>query len=184
MKKLLTSLTLCTVLLTGCTTTDTGTFNPVLAENVAKIAGSSTAIILLAIPKISSNPNVKVAIYEVTTAIESVVPAQDQTYAQAITPVVNATVDKLIAQGKISTEEGSLIKEACMVLASGVDLALIKYPKAKEVSANTNLIVKSFMKAFNTVFGGGVLIQNSKDTIETVSELRKLNKDRLNKMVK
>jgi hypothetical protein len=184
MKKLLTSLTLCAVILTGCTTTDTGTFNPVLAENVAKIAGSSTAIVLLAIPKISSNPKIKSAIYEVTTAIESVVPAQDQTYTQAITPVVNATVDKLIAQGKITAEEGSLIKEACVVMASGVDLALAKYPKAKEISANTTLIVKSFMKSFNTVFSGGVLIQNSKDTIDTVSELRKINKDRLNRMVK
>lgn len=184
MKKLLTTIAVCTALFTGCKTTDTNSFNPALAENVAKIAGSSTAIILLAVPSIATNPQVKTVIYSVTTVIEKVAPTNGQTYTEVATPVINTTVDKFVAEGKITAEQAVLIKEACNVLVSGVDIAFAKYPKAKLYSEYTNLVVKSFMKAFNTVFNGGVMIQNSIDTVNMVDEIRKANKKSLSKMVK
>jgi len=151
MKRLLVGL-LCVFLClgTGCKTSDMDAST--ISQNAA-FAGTASALVVLSVPAIATNTQVKASIYEITKAIENVTPATNQTFAAAATPVVSQVVDKLVAEGKLQPQYAPLAKQGSGFIFSGIDLTLNKYPKIKESTANVNLVVKSFTVAFNDTFG-------------------------------
>jgi len=183
MKKLL-MMGICLSLMMGCQTTS---FDPVVAKQIATITGTSTALVVLSVPSIATNVQIKAAIFEVTKAVEMVVPGPDQSFAEAAAPVVSAVVDKLVAEQKLNVIYAPLVKECTIIVFSGVDLVMAKYPKIKECTTDVNLVVKSFFVAFNQSFNPTALSASktcSKEVLATAKELKQKNKVVLKKLMK
>lgn len=163
------------------------TFDPVVAKNVATITGSATALVALSTPAIATNTQVKAAIYEVTKAVETIVPATNQTFAVAAPPVVDAVVNKMVAEKKLNAVYAPLVKDGCILVFDGIDLVLAKYPKIKNSTEDVNLVVKSFFTAFNATFNPTGVVsakKPSKEVLDTVKELKVKSKVILKKLNK
>jgi len=182
MKKLL-MMGICLSLMMGCQTTG---FDPVVAERIATITGTSTAMVVLSIPSIATNAQTKAAISEVTKTVETVVPGTNQSFAAAAAPVVNAAVNRLVAEKRLDAMYAPLVKEGTIIVFSGVDLVMAKYPNIKSSTDDVNLVVKSFFVAFNSTFNPVILsvAQPSQEISDTVKELKEKNKVILDKLTK
>lgn len=183
MKKVLMMIALC---LSLCVGTGCQTFDPVAASEIASLTGQAAAITVLQVPAIATNMQVRAAIAEVTKAVQEVVPATNQTFTAAAIPVVNDVVNKMVAQGKLKPEYSLLVKEGSIMVFSGIDLVMVKYPKAKETTTNVNIVVKAFLTSFNATFAPGGLSasRQSTEVLDLVDELKAKNKELLTKLIK
>lgn len=185
MKKITTlivaAITLLSVIVSGC---KTGEFDPAVASNIARITGASTALVVLEIPKISSNPQVKSAIYTVTKAVEQITPETNQTFTAAAAPVVVVVVNDLVAKGKLNAAYSSLVKEGSLMVFSGIDLVFAKNPEAKATADNVTLVTKAFLGSFNAVFSAsGVSVLSTERADEAIiKEIRALNAERIQRI--
>ena len=183
MKRLL-MVGICLSLMMGCQTTS---FDPAIAARIATITGESTALVVLTIPSIATNQQIKAAIYQVTKTIETVVPATNQTFAAAATPVIVQAVDKLVSEGKLNPIYAALTKDGSILAVDGLDLVMAKFPKIKESTTDVNIIVKAYTAAFNKIFmpiGLAASSGPSKEVLDTVKELKEKNNFILKKLIK
>lgn len=72
-------------------------------------------------------------VVDIVNIVTSCVPETNQTFEAAWTPIAQAHVDKLVAEGKISANEGVLIMGAFGVVVKSLDYIFeVRYPKAKQ----------------------------------------------------
>ena len=95
----------------------------------------------------------KAAVVEVMTKVAEVVPASNQTFEEAWTPVAKEVVAKLVADGKLKEGQDVLVLAAFNVATKGLDYTFnVRYPKAKEVTELVNAAVRGFTTGFLTTF--------------------------------
>jgi hypothetical protein len=93
----------------------------------------------------------------------------------------------MVAQGKLKPEYSLLVKEGCIMVFSGIDLVMAKYPKAEATTVNVNIVVKAFLTSFNATFAPGLSAnrqKQSKEVLDLVDELTAKNKELLTKLIK
>lgn len=102
-------------------------------------------------------PGCRKTMLEVLDIVGDVVPATNQTFTAAWTPVIEENVVKFVAEGKIKKEEGDIIILAGGVVTSGLDYIFdVRWPKAKEYKELVSAGTKGFIEGFKLVINSSV----------------------------
>ena len=115
--------------------------------------------------------SVRTAILNVLDIVTKLTPAEDQSFIDCWTPVVNTEVDKLVVSGVLTQTEGELVNLGREISASSLDFVFKKLPEAKK----SKELVIAAIKGFSTGFKSVVTKQPASNEIDTEleSELRK-----------
>ena len=98
----------------------------------------------------------KAAVVEVITKVSTSVPAKNQSFEEAWTPVAKEVVAKLVADGKLKSGQDVLVLAAVNVATKALDYEFnVRYPKAKEVTELVNAAVRGFTSGFLSTFNVG-----------------------------
>ena len=98
----------------------------------------------------------KAAVVEIITKVSTSVPAKNQTFEEAWTPVAKEVVAKLVADGKLKSGQDVLVLAAVNVATKALDYEFnVRYPKAKEVTELVNAAVRGFTSGFLSTFNVG-----------------------------
>lgn len=90
---------------------------------------------------------------EIVTKAAEVTPTNNQSFAEAWTPIAKETTDKLIAEGKLDAGQAVLVLCAFDVACKGLDyLVTVRYPKVKKYENLMSAAVKGFTGGFLDVF--------------------------------
>lgn len=93
------------------------------------------------------------AVCEVIELVTECVPETNQTFSVAWTPIADKRVAELVSGGKLTENQGELVKKAFSVVVSGIDYIFeVRYPKAKEYKELVTASVNGFTDGFVTVF--------------------------------
>lgn len=91
-------------------------------------------------------------VIEVVGIVQEIVPATNQTFDAAWTPIAQAHVDKLVSEGKIDAAAGGVIMAAFHAAVVGIDYVFYRYPTAKKSQELASAAVDGFSDGFLTVF--------------------------------
>lgn len=94
---------------------------------------------------------VKATVVQVLDVAVKVVPAKDQTFTEAWTPVIAEEVAKLVEAGKLKSDEGELVKSALGVACNGIDFLFTRHPKWREYSDLVDAAVTGYAAGFKTI---------------------------------
>ena len=118
-------------------------------ENVSKTIGYAAGL-TCDLTKMSDKA--KTVTLEVMDIVDDVVPLTNQTFTAAWTPVIDETVAKFVADGKITAGEGAIVKTARAAVTQGLDYVFeVRWPKAKEYKELVSAAVRGFTDGFKTV---------------------------------
>ncbi len=149
MKKLIIAAFAAAMFLTGCDKLPS-------AEKVETVSKSIGIAAAYACELGKIDDNAKKVILEVLDIVDEVVPATNQTFVEAWTPVINEVVDKYVADGKIDEGVAAIVKTVLGAAASGLDYIFeYRYPKAKEYKELVSAAVKGFTTGFTSVIKAG-----------------------------
>lgn len=99
----------------------------------------------------------RAAVKEVMEKVAEVTPAADKSFTDAWTPVAEEVIAKLVADGKITDAQATIVKMAFQVAVKGIDYIFdVKYPKAKEAKELVDAAVRGFTSGFLSVFSDTV----------------------------
>lgn len=102
--------------------------------------------------QIKMDNTVRNGVIEVWNEVVQCVPATNETFSAAWTPIAEAHIAKLVADGKIDRKAGDLILLGFKAAVAGLDFVFVKYPKAKEYEELTVAVIGGFSEGFLTVF--------------------------------
>ena len=125
-----------------------------------------------------ASDNVKATVVQVLDIAVKVVPAKDQTYTEAWTPVIADEVDKLVEAGKLKADEAELVKTALGVACNGIDFWFARHPKWKEYSDIVDAAVTGYAAGFKTIVVPVNVIRaavDSNDDVRAYVEYTKAN---------
>ena len=94
---------------------------------------------------------VKETIIKVLDIASTVIPTNGQTFVEAWTPVIDTELAKVVAEGKITSDEAKIAKIALGIACEGIDYVFVKYPKAKDIKDLVGAAVKGFVTGFKSV---------------------------------
>lgn len=129
---------------TGCKSIPTNDKMYAISESVGKAAG-------FAIELSQVKQEVKDGIIQVLDIASATVPATNETFVAKWTPIVEAEVQKLVDAGKVTAEQGTVIKHAMYVVCEGIDLVFVRYPVAKQYQELVSASVDGFCAGFKSV---------------------------------
>jgi hypothetical protein len=93
------------------------------------------------------------AICDIMNEVSQCIPETNQTFSAAWTPIAKAHADSLVADGKITAEQGVLVMKAFDIVVSGIDYVFeVRYPKAKQYKELVSAAVDGFTDGFLSVF--------------------------------
>lgn len=115
-----------------------------ISSSIGKTAG-------LAVELSKASQEVKDGIVKVLDIASATVPATNETFVAKWTPIIETEVQKLIDNGKVTAEEGKVIKHAMYVACEGIDLIFIRYPVAKQYKELVSAAVDGFCTGFKSV---------------------------------
>ena len=95
--------------------------------------------------------NVKITIVNVLDTVVKVVPAPEQTFTEAWTPMITDEIAKLVEAGKLKADGAELVKSALSVACNGIDFLFTRHPKWKEYSDIVDAVVTGYTAGFETV---------------------------------
>ena len=104
---------------------------------------------------------------EIMTKAADVTPTNNQSFAEAWTPIAKETTDKLVAEGKLDAGQAVLVLCSFDVACKGLDyLVTVRYPKVKKYENLMSAAVKGFTGGFLEVFkpANAKLMSAEKDT--------------------
>lgn len=135
------------VIVTGCDPKlpDAGTM-----ETTSRAIGVAAGFVA---SQTKMDADAKAAVTEIMTTVAKVVPAKDQTFEAAWTPVAKEVVAKLVADGKLKEGQDVLVLAAFSVATKAIDYEFnVRYPKAREVADLVSAAVKGFTDGFLSTF--------------------------------
>ena len=92
-------------------------------------------------------------VIDIVNIVSQTVPAEEQTFEEAWTPIAKAHVQKLIDEGKIDKGLGDIILAAFAVVVKGIDYIFeVRFPKAKLYKDLVIAAIDGFTTGFLTVF--------------------------------
>jgi outer membrane murein-binding lipoprotein Lpp len=146
--KLMAASVLACSILAGCATKPT----PESVQMASYSAGQLAAFVATTTKQFT--PEVRAATIVVLTGLNSAVPTNGQTITQAWMPVINTTVDKLVAQGKLNPAFKPAVIAVGAAMTLAVDAELSQHPEWKStenyivaVCGGFTLGAKSFLEA-------------------------------------
>lgn len=95
--------------------------------------------------------SVKECIATVLDVVAKVVPPENETFAQAWTPVIAEELQKLVAAGKIDEAGAQVAKTALGAACDGIDYVFIRYPKAKSAQELVSAATTGFIAGYKSV---------------------------------
>lgn len=147
MKKLMLALAAAvTVAIVGCKTIPSTDKMYVISEAI----GFSTGMVVNETKVDDATRN---AIVEIMGIVCECVPETNQTFEAAWTPIAKAHTQKLIDDGKITEQQGTLIMAGFGLVAKGIDYIFeVRYPEAKQYKDLVCAAIDGFSNGFLTVF--------------------------------
>lgn len=113
------------------------------ANAIGKAAGYAT--------QIAADKDTISNIVVIVGKVQAVVPATNDTFVSAWTPVVEAEVAKLVEAGKLTEEKALLVKTASLLAAEGVDYLFKMNPTWKNYTDISAVAVKSLCEGYTSV---------------------------------
>ena len=146
MKKIITSIiaAVMAVFITGCDKNLTPERMTTISTVIGRTAGYTCELS-------KTKTEVKETIMKVLDISSEVVPTNGQTFAEAWTPVIDAEINKLVAEGKLDAAGAQVAKLALGVACDGIDYVFVKYPKAKEGKELVSAAVTGFISGYKSV---------------------------------
>ena len=93
------------------------------------------------------------AVVDIIDEVDSCIPATNETFSAAWTPIAEKHIAKLIEDGKIDAGQGILIAKTFDVVVTGIDyLFNVRYPKARQYQELVESAAHGFSDGFLTVF--------------------------------
>ena len=90
---------------------------------------------------------------EIVNIVSEVVPGTNQTFEVAWTPVAQKHVDELVADGKLTKEQGTLVMTSFVVVVKGIDYVFEnRYPEARQYKELVTAAINGFTKGFLAMF--------------------------------
>lgn len=133
----------------GCTT-QTELPSPEQIASAAKTVGVAAGMVANASKIEASQRDV---VREIVAEAQKCVPATNQTFAQAWTPIATEKTAKLVADKKITDAQAVLIQSAFAVAVDGVDyIFTVRYPAAKTQLDLVNSAAIGFCEGFLSSF--------------------------------
>lgn len=162
MKRALATLALLTVL-TGCTTTPT----PQSVQMASYATGQLTAF--AASTSKQFTPEVRAATIVVLTELNACVPTNGQTVTQAWVPIIAATVDALVAKGKLNVAFKPAVIAAGAAMAMAVDAELSQHPEWKNTEDYITAVCGGFTAGARSFLEATTLTAMAFDPIKVES---------------
>lgn len=107
---------------------------------------------------------VREGILTVLDIASKVIPATNETFTVAWTPIIDSEVTKLVETKKIGETEATLIKKALSIATGSIDFMFTRHPVWKEYQDFVSAAVTGFVGGFETV------VQPSNSTLAMPSE--------------
>lgn len=93
------------------------------------------------------------AVIEIMNKVDSCIPATNETFSAAWTPIAAEHIAKLVEEGKIDAGQGILIAKTFEVAVNGIDyLFNVRFPKARQYQELVEAATHGFCGGFLTVF--------------------------------
>ena len=131
----------------GCTPT---------AEQINKTATAIGYAAGLVANQTNIKDDARNAIVTVLNEVRACVPAKNQSFADAWTPIIKEKVDALVKAGKIDAATGELVTTVAVMAAKAIDYMFdVRFPTAKQyeelVAAGVSGAVDGFLTVFKPV---------------------------------
>ena len=118
-------------------------------ENVSKTRGQAAGL-TGDLAKMSDKA--RTTTLEVMDIVDDVVPSVNQTFTDAWAPVIEETITKSVTEGKITSDEGAIVKTAMGAVTQGLDYVFeVRWPTAKDYKELVSAAVRGFTEGFKTV---------------------------------
>lgn len=128
----------------GCNDTLTPATMNAVATTIGRTAGYACELS-------KTKTAVKEGINTVLDAIVKVVPGENQTFAEAWTPVITEELQKLVTAGKLDAAGANVAKMALGVACDGIDYVFVKHPEAKNVQELVSSATAGFVSGYKSV---------------------------------
>ena len=119
-------------------------------QSVASAIGAAAGLVANETKIDDKSRNTIVAIME---EVVRVLPSQEQSFEEVWTPLAKEIVAKLVSDGKITEEIGTISLGAFGIAVKGIDYLFdVRYPKAKKYEELVSAAVNGFTGGFLAVF--------------------------------
>lgn len=132
--------------LTGCKNTPT----PEVMYKTANAIGVSAGMVANA----SNIPDdTRTVVVDIVKEVDKCIPRTNQTFEAAWTPVAEAHVEKLVADGKLTNYNKDLVLKTFNIAVCGIDYIFdVRYPEARQYQDVVESAVHGFTEGFLVVF--------------------------------
>ena len=108
--------------------------------------------------------NVHSTVEEIVKIVAEVTPDTNQTFEAAWTPVAQKHVDELVADGKLTEDQGTLVMTSFVVVVKGIDYVFEnRYPEARQYKELVTAAINGFTKGFLATFNSGSAEESQKN---------------------
>lgn len=114
-----------------------------VSKSVGKVAG-------VVVEFSDMKQEVKTSVMNVLDIISEAVPATNETFVAAWMPFAKAEIAKLVADGRLTSNEGAVVERAVYVVCEGIDLVFVRYPVAKQHKDLVSAAVDGFVTGFKS----------------------------------
>lgn len=90
-------------------------------------------------------------ITQVFDTMKEFIPEPSMTFSEKWTPIINAQVDLMYQDGKLTDDEVAIAKMVLVYSSDGVDYMFKKHPKWREYEDLVNTAINGFIKGFNYI---------------------------------
>lgn len=90
-------------------------------------------------------------ITQVLDTIKEFIPESGTTFSEKWTPIINAQVDLMFEEGKLTTEEVAIAKMVLVYSSDGVDYMFKKHPKWRDYEDLVNCAISGFIRGFKYI---------------------------------
>lgn len=144
MKKLILVVVATLSVLTGCKTVPTTE----MVNNVSYTMGASTALV---IKMMKLDSEVLSTVNMVLASVKEVVPQQGQTFNDVWTPIAEQTIDRLVAESRITDKHAKYARQAVNGVIKGIDRLFEKNPKWVQYEDLVRVGVDAFLNGYSVV---------------------------------
>ncbi len=133
-----------TMLFTGCVFDENKTLDVEKTTTISTVIGKTAGY---ACELSKTKTAVREEISKILDITAKIVPAKDQTFVVAWSPVIDVEVTKL----SLGESETALVKTALKIACEGLDYVFVKYPTIKDKQELVNAAVNGFISGYKSV---------------------------------
>lgn len=146
--KLIAAVAAATAIFAGCASSSVPTVEQMAVA--AKSVGAAAGLVANAV-KIEAGQ--RATVREIVADVQKCVPATNQTFAAAWTPIATEKTAKLVEVKKLTDAQANVVLAAFGAAVDGIDyLFSVKYPAAKTQAELVNAAASSFCEGFLATF--------------------------------